>query len=75
MAVSSLTITMGRIKTATPESPLVVALASRKGLFKSFFYNTVFGHQFVDMNPPTLVGVFHNGMPLGEIENKLRRLS
>jgi len=71
--IGNLEKTMARIKAAPENSPIVVALAPKKGFFESFFYNTVHGHDFVCTNPPTLVGVFHKEMSMKHVYPKLRQ--
>ena len=71
--IGNLEKTMARIKATEEDSPVVVTLAPKRGMFKSFFYSTVYGHDFVRMNPPTLVGVFHKEMSIKHVDTKLRQ--
>ena len=73
MSVGNVTRIMDRIKSAPKDSPIVVTLAPKKGFFNAFFYNTVYGKEFVALKPITLVGVFHGEMDLSVVKRTLEK--
>lgn len=72
MSTAKLDTTLDRVKSAGSDSPIVVAKTKREGYYESFFYNTVYGREFVRLNPPNLIGVFHGGMDAQQVAKKLR---
>jgi len=66
---------IGRIESATPESPIAVFqhvtekdTGERVSDFDTFFASTIITKQRIKHNPVGLVGVFNNGMNLERVK-------
>ncbi len=63
--------TMGRIKTATPDSQIAVSRSDIDGNLNSFFAATVISKKLIADGDPALIGVYDGTMNLEAVKKHL----
>lgn len=72
MSLANLEITIGRIKSATKDSPIACFRTPVPELIDSMFADTIRTQRLIDNNDPDLIGVYHGGMNLAQIKKVLQ---
>ena len=75
MTISTVSVIMGRIKSAEPESPIAVFRVRKKRgyVLDSVFANTVSARWRISQQPRSVVGVYHRHHHLERVRNELIR--
>jgi hypothetical protein len=76
MSLASLTVIMGRIKTATEESPIAVFKSTVEGYREDGMLDAVFGDAVrttarIKSDDPDYIGSYHNDMDLKKVKSVL----
>ena len=73
MSLATVSVIMGRIRAATPKSPIAVFYSDRgeNNRLKAVFANTVLSEQEVHKQKHNLIGVYHQGMELSMVQHGL----
>lgn len=73
MSISTVEIIMGRIESATENSPIAVfKLEEKCGKLNAVFGDTVITQQQIKSGHKDLIGVFHKGMDLIAVKRQLQ---
>ena len=73
MSVSTIEIILGRIKTSTICSPILVLSSKESGKLKAVFAGTVWSRKLVKNKDKSIVGVFNRDMDQERIKRILKK--
>ena len=71
MTICTVRDAIRRIDTTRMDSPVMVTKVHKFGYVDVFYYNTVHARRLERAKHPSVVGIFHRGMPEGFLEEQI----